>query len=121
MALAEKVMKTRPLRISTAGPSLTRKPWISQLFVGVAIRVGLLFSAQGERSYLEADLRPGDALVFGRESVGLPHGLLQNHSERVWAIPTSGQVRSLNLSNAVAIVLFEALRRHHGLSPAFVE
>ena len=80
-----------------------------------------LFSAQGERAYLEADLRPGDALVFGRESVGLPRELLEQHGDRVWGIPTSGQVRSLNLSNAVAIVLFEALRRNQGLSPTFIE
>jgi tRNA (cytidine/uridine-2'-O-)-methyltransferase len=80
-----------------------------------------LFSAQAARTYLDADFEPGDSLVFGRESVGLPDELLKNHSERVWGIPTSGQVRSLNLSNAVAIVLFEALRRNRGLSPAFVE
>jgi tRNA (cytidine/uridine-2'-O-)-methyltransferase len=80
-----------------------------------------LFSAQASRSYLEADLQPGDALVFGRESVGLPRSLLEAYPERVWGIPTSGGVRSLNLSNAVAIVLFEALRRNEGLSPTFVE
>lgn len=80
-----------------------------------------LFSAQAPRSYLDADLQPGDALVFGRESVGLPKALLDEHPEHVWGIPTSGQVRSLNLSNAVAIVLFEALRRNRGLSPVFVE
>jgi tRNA (cytidine/uridine-2'-O-)-methyltransferase len=80
-----------------------------------------LFSAQATRTYLEADFQPGDALVFGRESVGLPEALLRSRGERVWGIPTSGQVRSLNLSNAVAIVLFEALRRNRGLSPVFVE
>jgi len=80
-----------------------------------------LFSSQAARSYLQADLRPGDALVFGRESVGLPEALLKHHGERVWGIPTCGQVRSLNLSNAVAIVLYEALRLNRGLNPAFVE
>jgi tRNA (cytidine/uridine-2'-O-)-methyltransferase len=80
-----------------------------------------LFSSQAARPYFEADLRPGDALVFGKESVGLSAELLENHSERVWAIPTSGKVRSLNLSNAVAIVLFDALRRSGGLSPTFIE
>jgi tRNA (cytidine/uridine-2'-O-)-methyltransferase len=80
-----------------------------------------LFSSQGPRPYFEADLRPGDALVFGKESVGLPRELLENHSDRVWGIPTSGRVRSLNLSNAVAIVLFDALRRCGGLWPTFVE
>lgn len=79
-----------------------------------------LFSSQASRSYLEADLRPGDALVFGRESVGLPRELLENHGDHVWGIPTSGHVRSLNLSNAVALVLFEALRRNAGLEPTFV-
>jgi tRNA (cytidine/uridine-2'-O-)-methyltransferase len=66
-------------------------------------------------------LRPGDALVFGRESVGLPQALLEIHSDRVWGIPTSGHVRSLNLSNAVALVLFDALRRNAGLEPTFVD
>jgi tRNA (cytidine/uridine-2'-O-)-methyltransferase len=70
-----------------------------------------LFSADARRSFLDADLRPGDALLFGRESVGLPRELLAAHPDQVWGIPMSGGVRSLNLSNAVAIVLFEALRR----------
>jgi tRNA (cytidine/uridine-2'-O-)-methyltransferase len=78
-------------------------------------------SSDARRSYLEADLQPGDALVFGKESVGLPRELLKAHEDRVWGIPTSGRVRSLNLSNAVAIVLFDALRRHGGLSSTFVE
>jgi tRNA (cytidine/uridine-2'-O-)-methyltransferase len=78
-----------------------------------------LFSANATRSYLEADFEPGDALVFGRESVGLPETLLAAHPSRVWGIPTSGAVRSLNLSNAVSIVLFEALRRNGGLDGAF--
>ncbi len=69
-----------------------------------------LFSANAERSYLEAAFAPGDALVFGKESVGLPPALLEAHRERVWGIPTAGGVRSLNLSNAVAVVLYEALR-----------
>lgn len=79
-----------------------------------------LFSSQGARSYLDADFAPGDALVFGKESVGLSRELLEAHGERVWGIPTSGQVRSLNLSNAVAIVLFEALRKTGGLAPSQV-
>lgn len=77
-----------------------------------------LFSANAEASYLEADFTPGDALVFGKESVGLPEWLLAAHPERVWAIPTSGGVRSLNLSNAVSVVLYEALRSVGGLANA---
>jgi tRNA (cytidine/uridine-2'-O-)-methyltransferase len=70
-----------------------------------------LFTGRAERSYLDADFEPGDALVFGRESVGLSDDLLREHGLRRWAIPTSGAVRSLNLSNAVAIVVFEGLRK----------
>lgn len=79
-----------------------------------------LFSANATRSFTEADFRPGDALVFGKESVGLPPALLQKYESRVWGIPTSGDVRSLNLSNAVSIVLFDALRRNGGLDRPFV-
>jgi tRNA (cytidine/uridine-2'-O-)-methyltransferase len=75
-----------------------------------------LFSANADRSYLDADLRPGDALVFGKESVGLAPEILARHPDRIWGIPTSGEVRSLNLSNAVAIVLYEALRRNGALA-----
>ncbi len=49
-----------------------------------------LFTGRAERSFYEADLRPGDALVFGKESVGLGDALLEAHAERTWAIPTSG-------------------------------
>lgn len=78
-----------------------------------------LFSANADRSYLEADLAPGDALCFGRESVGLPPALIERH-DRVFGIPTAGGVRSLNLSNAVAIVLYEGLRRSGALDHTFV-
>jgi len=79
-----------------------------------------LFSAVSRRSYLEADFAPGDALVFGRESVGLPEELLEAHADRVVAIPTLGAVRSLNLANAVGIALFEALRRAGALDTTFL-
>jgi tRNA (cytidine/uridine-2'-O-)-methyltransferase len=84
-----------------------------------ALRVHLL-SSTARRSYLEAPFQPGDALVFGKESVGLSPALLEAHADAVWGIPTSGAVRSLNLSNAVAIVLYEALRRNHGLDAPFL-
>lgn len=77
----------------------------------------VLFSASATRSYLEAELCPGDALVFGRESVGLPAALLDRFGS--YAIPTVGGVRSLNLSNAVAIVLYDGLRRTGALARTF--
>jgi tRNA (cytidine/uridine-2'-O-)-methyltransferase len=70
-----------------------------------------LFSAVATKSYLDADLAPGDALVFGRESTGLDPDLLDRHKDATYGIPTLGPVRSLNLANAVSIVLYEALRR----------
>ena len=69
------------------------------------------FSGKAQRSYLAADFRLGDALVFGKESVGLPDALLEARADRVVGIPMPGLVRSLNLSNAVSIGLYEALRQ----------
>lgn len=72
----------------------------------------LLYSARAERSYLEARYAQGDFLVFGRETKGLPAALLAAHREHTYVIPIdSPHVRSLNLSNAVSIVVYEALRQ----------
>ena len=80
-----------------------------------------LFSAKTSRSYLDAGYALGDALVFGRESVGLPEQLLAQHEDRVVGIPTLGAVRSLNLANAVGIALFEALRQTGALAHTFID
>jgi tRNA (cytidine/uridine-2'-O-)-methyltransferase len=80
-----------------------------------------LFASSASRSFLDADVRPGDALVFGKESVGLDRAILERYPERVWAIPTLGAVRSLNLSNAVAIAVYDALRRLGALDDPFLE
>jgi tRNA (cytidine/uridine-2'-O-)-methyltransferase len=78
-----------------------------------------LFSALSTRSYLEASYAPGDALVFGKESVGLPDDLVARFADRVLGIPTLGAVRSLNLANAVGIALYEALRQVGALRSTF--
>jgi tRNA (cytidine/uridine-2'-O-)-methyltransferase len=70
-----------------------------------------LFSAHAERSFHQARFQPGDALVFGKESVGLDPALLRGRQPNTLGIPTLGEVRSLNLANAVAVVLYEALRQ----------
>jgi tRNA (cytidine/uridine-2'-O-)-methyltransferase len=70
-----------------------------------------LLSGKAERSYLDVDFTEGDAFVFGKESVGLPEAFLAERADHVIGIPTIGAVRSLNLANSVAIVLYEALRR----------
>lgn len=79
-----------------------------------------LFVTSTERSYLDAGFRPGDALVFGKESVGLSEELVARYPDRLVAIPTLGAVRSLNLANAVGIGLFEALRQAGALSSTYV-
>jgi len=64
------------------------------------------------RSYTDATYAPGDFLVFGRETKGLPESLLRENAEACLTIPMANpQVRSLNLATAAAIVLFEALRQ----------
>jgi tRNA (cytidine/uridine-2'-O-)-methyltransferase len=77
-----------------------------------------LFSARAPRSYLDVEFQLGDALVFGKESSGLPESVLRERSDEVIAIPTLGAVRSLNLANSVAIAVYEALRQVGGLEVA---
>jgi tRNA (cytidine/uridine-2'-O-)-methyltransferase len=70
------------------------------------------FSTAGHRNYSEVAYRPGDFLIFGNEAVGLPDDLLAEHPEKVCNIPIKLDcVRSLNLSNCAAVVLYEALRK----------
>lgn len=70
-----------------------------------------LLSGRSARSVYDVEFKPGDRLVFGKESVGLPASLLDQRAEDCVALPTLGAVRSLNLANAASIVLFEALRQ----------
>jgi len=67
-------------------------------------------TTKSDRAYYDVQFRPGDFLVFGRETKGLPEVLLAAHSKQLLTIPMQG-TRSLNLANAVAIVLFEAVRQ----------
>lgn len=66
----------------------------------------------GPKIYTEAHFSAEDYLVFGRETAGLPKSLLEAHRDRWLRIPMfNSESRSLNLSNCVALVLFEALRQ----------
>jgi len=72
----------------------------------------LFFSTHGEKSYFDETYAPGDYLVFGRESAGLPAEFYDRYREDLRLIPMPGtHSRSLNLANAVSIVLYEALRQ----------
>ncbi len=70
------------------------------------------FSARAEKTYLAADYRAGDFLVFGSETKGLGAEFLEPRAGDAYRIPIfEPGVRSLNLANAVSIVLYEGLRR----------
>ena len=69
-------------------------------------------SKKAVKTHTQADFRPGDFLVFGKETLGLPDELLAANPDRALRIPIfSPIVRSLNLSTAAGIVLYEALRQ----------
>lgn len=73
-------------------------------------------TTKARRPYFEVAFAPGDFLVFGRETKGLPEPLLEQERERCLTIPISG-TRSLNLATAVAVVLFEAVRQNSKMQP----
>lgn len=68
-----------------------------------------LYSSHGARAYTSARHAHGDVLIFGRESTGLPRELIR--ARGALRIPMPGNVRSINLSNAVSVVAWEALRQ----------
>jgi tRNA (cytidine/uridine-2'-O-)-methyltransferase len=72
------------------------------------------FSKTAERSFQEVEYRQGDALVFGCETQGLPQSILHAESDRAVRIPMRPEARSLNLSVAAAVAVFEATRQIGG-------
>ena len=79
------------------------------------------FTTRAPRSFYDVRVEPGDGFVFGKESTGLDPELLERHQDQWVALPTLGAVRSLNLSNSVAIALYEALRRVGALAQTRLE
>ncbi len=73
-------------------------------------------TTKGKHVYSEVSYEPDCYIMFGKESAGIPEEILVEHPEECVRIPMIGETRSLNLSNSVAIVLYEALRQnqfHH--------
>lgn len=71
-----------------------------------------LLSTKAKRAHWQADFRDGDYLVFGCETRGLPEAMVREAGERAIRIPmVTGSTRSLNLSTAVGIVLYEGVRQ----------
>ncbi|MBR0114945.1 MAG: tRNA (cytidine(34)-2'-O)-methyltransferase [Firmicutes bacterium] len=72
-----------------------------------------LATTKGAKLYTQAEYRDGDMILFGKESAGLPRPFIEEHKDMAIRIPMSEdtRARSLNLSNSVAIIVFEAFRQ----------
>ena len=72
----------------------------------------VFLSSHGEQSHWDINFEDNQFLVFGKESVGLPKPLIEKHKTQLFQIPLFSQsIRSLNLANAVSIVIYEGLRQ----------
>jgi tRNA (cytidine/uridine-2'-O-)-methyltransferase len=99
---------------------LHRHPDLKALYQAQAGSRFLYLSTKAERLYTDWSFGEDDCLVFGRETRGLPEELLKANWNHCLKIPMlNPKVRSLNLANAVAIVLYEALRQTHHFSQVF--
>ena len=76
--------------------------------------IGKLYMAttKARHIYTEVAYEPDSYLMFGKESAGIPEEILRDNQETCVRIPMLGETRSLNLSNSVAIILYEAFRQH---------
>lgn len=73
------------------------------------------FTTKVKKIYTEASYRPGDFLIFGKETKGLPPDILQDYQDRCYTLPmVNPNIRSLNLAMTAGIVLYEALRQQQG-------
>ena len=70
-------------------------------------------TTKAQNVYSDVSFEPDCYLMFGKESAGIPEEILVQNKENSIRIPMIGDIRSLNLSNSVAIVLYEALRQNH--------
>lgn len=70
------------------------------------------FTTKARKRHSDAEYKAGDFLVFGKETKGLDEELLMSHPDECVRIPMIGEARSLNLSNAAAVAVYEALRQN---------
>ena len=70
-------------------------------------------TTKARKCYTEVEFGPDDYIMFGKESAGIPEEILVDNEETCIRIPMESEIRSLNLSNSVAIVLYEALRQNN--------
>ena len=84
---------------------------IEALFVKFPQARYFFFTTKAKYTYSDVQYREGDFLVFGKETQGLPEPLLRDHYESCVRIPMIGEIRSLNLSNSVAVAVYEGWRQ----------
>ena len=84
---------------------------LADFFAKNDVRQMWCLSTKAPRSYVEAKFEDGCYLFFGKETKGLPEDFLEQHRENCIRLPMRDVTRSLNLSNAVAITVYEALRQ----------
>ncbi len=84
---------------------------LAEFFAENRVRQMRLFSTKAPRCYTEAAYEDECYLIFGKETKGLPEAFLEAHAEDCVKLPMIEEARSLNLSNAVAVGVFEALRQ----------
>lgn len=72
-------------------------------------------TTKGRKTHDQAEFQDGDFIMFGKESAGIPEEILMDNKETCIRIPMAAEQRSLNLSNSVAVVLYEALRQNQYL------
>ena len=70
-------------------------------------------TTKGQHVYSDVNYEPDCYIMFGKESAGIPEEILVQHPENCIRIPMLSEIRSLNLSNSVAVVLYEALRQNN--------
>ena len=78
------------------------------------LRLGVstwFISTRGEKNIWDIEFNPGDFLIFGSETKGLSEDILNRNKDHVLSIPMNGLTRSINLSTAVGVVLYEAIRQ----------
>ena len=90
-----------------------RNPELSGIPTGEALKPRLWFATtKARRVYTDVRYGPDDFTMFGKESAGIPEEILKQHEKQCVRIPMWGDIRSLNLANSAAIVLYEALRQN---------
>jgi tRNA (cytidine/uridine-2'-O-)-methyltransferase len=96
-------------------PYVTIKHWpdLDTFLAAQDEKLLYFFTTKTEKSYTQAHFRPGDFLVFGRETKGLPEETLALYADRCYTLPMfNSHIRSLNLAMSAGIVLYEALRQN---------